>query len=141
VLTLTALLQGPTCLLIQCVEGDAVFGVFSGAAWKESNRYKCRLAYYYHCYITTLRSFRFHALCTSSHFRFYGNSDSFLFTLAPEFKILRVSSTTNGAYQWLNLKVSIYVCICMDVCMHMNVCIFMYVRMYVCMYVCMYVFV
>jgi hypothetical protein len=63
---------GQTCIMIKSTTGD-VFGIFSDAPWKDSNR-------------------------------FYGNSNSFLFSLVPQFKILRSSATTNGAFQWLNLK-------------------------------------
>lgn len=36
--------------------------------------------------------------------RFYGSSSSFLFTLLSHFHIFRSKATSNGAYQWLNLK-------------------------------------
>jgi TLD len=34
--------------------------------------------------------------------RFYGSSESFLFSLSPDLRILRSRSGSNGAYQWLN---------------------------------------
>ena len=35
---------------------------------------------------------------------YLGSSDTFLFTLKPEFKIIRSRDRSNGNYQWLNTK-------------------------------------
>ena len=37
--------------------------------------------------------------------RFYGNSNTFLFTLFPHLNIYRCKDNGNEAFQWLNLKV------------------------------------
>ena len=94
-------------------QGDphCVFGAFTTGRWKEANRFygmiihlidstgmRCNQCYLQFIFSLALLLFLFSNIMTA------GTSDTFLFTLEPEFKIMKSRERSNGNYQWLNTK-------------------------------------